>query len=85
MSAGACAGYLFVYGSICRLVGMLSSTVGVLVWLYMSVAYGMFLTKTMQRVMVLESRNYGVHVKQNNYVILAVAVSQFVILKWLML
>jgi len=74
-----------VYGSICRLVGMISATVGILVWLYMSVAYGMFLTKTMQRVMVLESRNYGVQVKQNNYVILAVAVLQFVILKFLMM
>ena len=74
-----------MYGSICRLVGMMSATAGILVWLYMSVAYGMFLTKTMQRVMVLESRNYGVQVKQNNYVILAVAVLQFVILKFLMM
>ena len=79
------SGYLFVYGSLCRLAGIFSSTAGMLVWLYMAAAYGLFLTKTMQRVMVLESRNYGVHVRQNNYVLMAVAIMQFVLLKWLMM
>ena len=79
------SGYLFVYGALCRLAGIFSSSAGVVVWLYMAAAYGLFLTKTMQRVMVLESRNYGVHVRQNNYVLMAVAIMQFVLLKWLMM
>ena len=79
------AAYVFVYGSLCRLIGMFSTTLGIATWIYMAVAYGLFLSKTLQRVMVLESRNYGLHVKQNNYILVAVTLFQVAQVKWLML
>ena len=85
LDLAAYAAYLFVYGSLCRFFNMFSTALGLMLWLYTSVAYGLFLSKTLQRVMVLESRNYGLHVKQNNYILVAVTLFQVAMMKWLML
>eukprot|EP00898_Chlorokybus_atmophyticus_P008985 jgi/Chlat1/9088/Chrsp97S08415 len=77
------SGYMFVPVCVNIGVGFLSTWAYYVALLWHGMCMAMFLVKTMKRVLVAESRHYGLDSARRNYMLLALALLQFPLAAWL--
>ncbi|GBG73047.1 hypothetical protein CBR_g12765 [Chara braunii] len=79
----AYTGYAFVGVSVSILSFVLMSWLYWIVWAWTSLCMGMFVVKTMKRILFAESRHYDRDSSRHHYILLLMAALQFPIAAWL--
>ncbi|XXG55801.1 hypothetical protein AAC387_Pa03g3390 [Persea americana] len=79
----AYAGYAFTGMSLAVLAGIFSSVTYYILMPWFCICMGIFLVKTMKRVLFAEVRSYEKHSSRHHYLLLFMAVAQFPLFFWL--